>query len=93
MVFELIKYKYGTVKTYTALCLTPTLKESVTSVRFGKEYTYTNEGSFGSRSHHFQTPEALLGYLRSSGHELLNLDLTPIQGTAFLEPSRKRKAR
>lgn len=73
MTLELVKYPYGKVVRYTAFCLTPKLKEAKTIVMGGNSFKVTNKGPSSRAAKHFETPQAVLGYLRSSGHKLLNL--------------------
>lgn len=83
MTLELVKYPYGTTVRYTAFCLTPRLKKPRIVNLHGKSVTMTSEGISSVRARHFETPDAVLGYLRSSGHKVLNLDFSPLPGTAI----------
>lgn len=81
---ELVKYKYGLhPHIYTAFCITPQLKEPKTVERFGKTYIHTNEGSYSSRSRHFQRPETAKAYAGTNGIEIVDPDWTCIEGTGI----------
>lgn len=83
MTLELVKYPYGKVVRYTAFCLTPKFERPRTVIRGGKSFKVTNKGPSSHAAKHFETPSGVLGYLRSSGHKVLNLDFCPLPGTAI----------
>ena len=80
MQYELVKYKYGKVKVFTAFCLTPKTEPKVVSA-FGKTWTVTNLGASSHQARHFQSPKTAQEFLVKVGQSLEGFDWSLLPDT------------
>ena len=81
MQYELVKYRYGMVRRFTAFCLTPKLEKPKIRVFDGKEAISTNKGPAARQARHFQWSDTAKRHLALIGQPDVGFDWTPLAGT------------
>jgi hypothetical protein len=81
MEYELVKYKYGVIKRYTAFCLTPKLAKPAIVQMAGKSWTVTNKGISSAQARHYGASEEAMRWLGAQGIDSTAFDWSLLPGT------------
>lgn len=80
MEYDLVKYKYGTVRKYTAFCVVP--HKPGQAFIAGRSITFDNAGKSCDGARHFQTAKTAADYVRKHRLTLRPCDWELLPGTA-----------
>jgi hypothetical protein len=79
--WELVRYRYGSIRRYTAFCLTPKLDQPKEVTMGGQTFTVTNQGASSSQARHFQRPATAKAWLKGQGLSGEGFDWEILKGT------------